>query len=70
MSTTTNEIILENLVRDIEELGSSVEEFIMLFPEYSKVTDVDKMEKMQDYINYLKYKQAQDKMEPDWDKVL
>jgi hypothetical protein len=69
MSTTTNEIILENLVRDIEELGSSVEEFAMLFPEYSKVTDVDKMEKMQDYINYLKYKQAQDKMEPDYDKV-
>ncbi len=67
MSNIENEKILETLVRDIEELGSSVDEFAMLFPNYNEVTEVDKMEKMQDYINYLKHTQAQDKMEPDYD---
>jgi hypothetical protein len=69
MSTTINEKILEHLVENIEELDSSLGEFQLLFPEYKDMTDIQKMEKMQDYINYLKHIQSDEKMEPDYDKV-
>lgn len=57
MSTQTNEVILERLKEYIEGLGSSVEELAMTKPEFLKMTETDKMNAMQEYINYLEYKQ-------------
>ncbi len=68
MSNIINEKIKENLVSEIERWDSSLEEFAMIRPEYLRMSDVEQMEAMQDYINYLKYKQGQEKMEPDYDQ--
>lgn len=57
MSTQTNEIILERLQEYIEGLDSSVEELAMIKPEFLKMTETDKMNVMQEYIDYLEYKQ-------------
>ncbi len=69
MSNQINDILKDNAIRDIEMEGSNMDEFSVLFPEYREWDIVTLLKKAQDYVNYLRHIQGQDKMEPDYNKV-
>jgi len=58
MSNKINDIIREHLESEIIDLDSNIEELAMSRPEFLKMGAVEQMEAMQDYINYLKYRQS------------